>query len=400
MTILKQILASTKVRKTQKCFLERLCSLWLAIPGRINFTNLARYGSLNERSYRHWFAKPLAFIELNAALVSYLQERGQVSSSHLVLGIDASFIRKAGKASPEVAKFWDGTCNKASSGLELSCCSLIDVESKQAFSLAAKQTPALLGEGRSRIDAYAEHLKTVLAAVPADLAKQLKYVVGDGYYTKQGFVREVREQDKHFVGKLRGDADLKYLYDGPRTTKPGRPRLYDGKVDFKDFSSWQCLSQSEHEKVYCLNLYSPSLKQCIRVVALVSAKGHQLFFSTDLEHAALDILASYRARFQMEFPFRDAKQFAGLQHCQSRQPQAIHFHWNMALFMVNLVKAEQLQKYQGESPAFSFSMEDAKRRAYNEFFADRIIRLLPFDLTRPKFFQLIQDALSIGVKAA
>jgi len=399
MTILKQILASTKIRKTQKGFLEGLCSLWLAIPGRINFKNLARYGKLSEKSYRNWFAKALDFVELNAALVSYLQEHCLIAKE-LVLGIDASFIRKSGKASPGLGKFWDGTGQKACSGLELSCCSLIDVESKQAFSLAAKQTPAALSEGRSRIDAYAEQLKTVLAAVPADLAKQLKYVVGDGYYAKQGFVREVREQARHFVGKLRCDANLKYLYDGPGTAKPGRPRLYDGKVDFKDFSRWQCISQSEHEKVFCLNLYSPSLKQRIRVVALVRAKRHQLFFSTDLEQAALDILTIYRARFQMEFPFRDAKQFAGLQHCQSRQPQAIHFHWNMALFMVNLVKAEQRQKHQGQEHSFRFSMEDAKRRAYNAFFAETIIRFLPFDLSRPKFLQLIQDALSIGVKAA
>lgn len=101
----------------------------------------------------------------------------------------------------------------------------------------------------------------------------------------------------------------------------------------------------------------------------------------------------------MEFPFRDAKQFAGLQHCQSRQPKAIRFHWNMALFVVNLAKAQQLTQHQADH-SFAFSMEDAKRRAYNEFFADRIIRFLPSDLSRPKFFRLIQDALSIGVKAA
>lgn len=398
MTILKQVLASTKVRTTQARFLIVLSSLWLAIPGRINFKNLERYGSLTEKSYRNWFAKPLSFVELNAALVSHLQE--QLSASQFVLGIDASFIRKAGKATPELAKFWDSQRQKACSGLELSCCSLIDVTSKQAFSLEAKQTPALLSEGRSRIDAYAEHMLTVLNALPSALAEQLRYVVGDAYYAKQRFVAQVREQDKHFVGKLRCDADLKYLYDGPRTGKPGRPRIYDGKVDFKDFSRWQCVTRTERATLYCCNLYSPSLKRRIRVVAIVTAKGHQLFFSTDLEQAALEILAIYRARFQMEFPLRDAKQFAGLQHCQSRQPQALHFHWNMALFVVNIAKAQQLSQHEGDPHTFSFSMEDAKRRAYNEFFAETIIRFLPFNLTRPKFFQLIQDALTIGVKAA
>jgi len=398
MTILRQVLSNSGLRKTQERFLESLCYLWLAIPGRINFKNLERYGNLSEKTYRNWFAKPLSFINLNVAVILQLQE--QLSAGQLVLGIDASFISKSGKASPEVAKFWNGQRQKACSGHELSCCSLIDVERKQAFSLAGFVTPAALNKGRSRLDAYAEHMQTVLNGLPKALAEQVHYVVGDGYYAKQGFVARVREQNKHFVGKLRCDANLKYLYDGPRTGKPGRPRLYNGKVDFKDFSKWQCLTQTEHGTLYCCNLYSPSLKQRIRVVAMVRAKGPQLFFSTDLEQTALAILAIYRARFQMEFPFRDAKQFAGLQHCQSRQTQAIRFHWNMALFVVNLAKAEQLEKHRGQVHSFRFSMEDAKRRAYNEFFAETIIRFLPLDLTSPKFFQLIEDALTIGVKAA
>ena len=395
MTILSQVLRTTTLRKTQKRFFETLVYLWLAIPGRINFKNLARYGELSEKSYRNWFAKPLSFIELNAAVIMQLEAQ---SVGRFVLGIDASFIRKSGKASPELAKFWDGTRQRTCSGLELSCCSLIELEHKQAFSLEGFMTPAE-PEG-NRIDAYAQHVETVLRTLPANLAKQLHYVVGDAYYTKQSFITKIRQQHRHFVGKLRRDANLKYLYDGPRTGKPGRPRLYDGKVDFKDFSKWQCMTQIENATLYYCNLYAPSLKQRIRVIAIVRAKGYQLFFSTDLEQDALDILAIYRARFQMEFPFRDAKQFAGLQHCQSRQPRTILFHWNMALFMVNLVKAEQLLNHQGHLHSFRFSIEDAKRRAYNQFFAESIIRFLPFDLTRPKFFQLIHDALSIGVKAA
>lgn len=103
MTILSQVLSSSGLRKTQKHFVETLCYLWLAVPGRITFKNLERYGALSEKSYRNWFAKPLSFIALNAAVVLHLQE--QLSAGQLVLGIDASFIRKSGKASPELAKY-------------------------------------------------------------------------------------------------------------------------------------------------------------------------------------------------------------------------------------------------------------------------------------------------------
>ncbi|OLV15378.1 hypothetical protein BOO71_0000745 [Deinococcus marmoris] len=100
----------------------------------------------------------------------------------------------------------------------------------------------------------------------------------------------------------------------------------------------------------------------------------------------------------MEFPFRDGKQFAGLGDCQSRQAQALHFHWNMALHSVSVARASQLMN-QRAGPLV-FSMEDEKRRAYNEFFADRILSLLPGDLTCEKFAPQIADLLLLGVKAA
>ena len=68
------------------------------------------------------------------------------------------------------------------------------------------------------------------------LNEHIGYVVGDAYYTKKGFVDAVVKLEKHFVGKLRRDANLKYLYQGKPTGKAGRPRQFEGKVDFKDFS--------------------------------------------------------------------------------------------------------------------------------------------------------------------
>ena len=66
---------------------------------------------------------------------------------------------------------------------------------------------------------------------------------------------------------------------------------------------------------------------------------------------AATIIALYRARSRVEFPFRDGKrpsvlmgavlakkQFAGLSECQSRQVEALHFHWNMALMAVSAAR--------------------------------------------------------------
>ncbi len=47
-----------------------------------------------------------------------------------------------------------------------------------------------------------------------------------------------------------------------------------------------------------------------------------------------------------------------------------------------------------------FSMEDEKRHAYNEFFAERILSILTQEQTWQKCEDLLADLLSLGVKAA
>ena len=46
-----------------------------------------------------------------------------------------------------------------------------------------------------------------------------------------------------------------------------------------------------------------------------------LLFSTDIEQDPKEIYQFYKLRFQVEFIFRDAKQFTGLADCQARDGQ-------------------------------------------------------------------------------
>ena len=91
--------------------------------------------------------------------------------------------------------------------------------------------------------------------------------------------------------------------------------------------------------VYTVIAYSVSLKRQVRVVAVVwpgsRSSRTEVLNSTSITMTAATIIALYRALFLMEFPFRDSKQFAGLSECQSRQVEALHFHWNMAMMAVS-----------------------------------------------------------------
>ena len=90
-------------------------------------------------------------------------------------------------------------------------------------------------------------------------------------------------------------------------------------------------------------------------------------------------------------------QFAGLSECQSRQVEALHFHWNMALMAVSAARLGQL--HDQRAGPLVFSMEDEKRRAYNEFFAARILSILTLEQTDQKREDLLADLLLLGVKA-
>lgn len=407
MAILERVLNEVGIRKAQRLFLLMLVRLWLVIPGRINYANLVRFSGKNEKTFRNWFRKPLNFVAVNSCLVMMAQQAGHLSTT-LGIALDSSHISKSGKHTPGLGKYWSSKHGKAVMGLEVSCCAVIDSIGQYALPLAALQTASDLAAGESRLDQYVHQLEAVLDTLPARLQADIGYVVGDAYYTKKPFVDAVIKADKHFIGKVRCDANLKYLYEGKPSGKPGRPKRFEGKVDFTDFSNWQLVSEEQSDTqtitTYTAVLFAVALKRNIRVVCvLMSFKGktiRHLFFSTDLDQSPHTILAFYQSRFQIEFCFRDAKQFSGLLDCQSRQPEAIHFHWNMAFLVVTLARLEQLARHPASLDTFVFSLEDMKRRAYNEFFAEKIFTFLPFRQTFDNFKERLGSLLNLGVKAA
>jgi len=87
-------------------------------------------------------------------------------------------------------------------------------------------------------------------------------------------------------------------------------------------------------------------------------KEVRIYLSTDTSLTAAEILCRYTYRFQQEFIFRDAKQFAGLEEGQGRSAEKIHFHTNMALTTVNLAKVSHyLDPKTSHRGAFSMSAE-------------------------------------------
>jgi hypothetical protein len=107
------------------------------------------------------------------------------------------------------------------------------------------------------------------------------------------------------IGKLRLDANMRYLYTGSQKPKGAR-RKYDGKVDLTDLTHFTLVETLEpHRKLYTAVVWHVSLKCKIRLTLLVNTDnpakpGFFLLFSTDIALDAQKILEYYHSRFQIE----------------------------------------------------------------------------------------------------
>ena len=146
-----------------------------------------------------------------------------------------------------------------------------------------------------------------------------------------------------------------------------------------------------------------SLKRTIRVVVVCKRQGSKLLtavlFSTDTTLSAEAIYRYYTARFQIEFLFRDAKQFLGLTDFQTRSEARIDFHVNASLTALNFLKLEDRQQApDGDNHVISIA--SWKARKFNEHQLDRIISTLGFDLSSIKLHPHYEDLINYGAIAA
>ena len=374
MRLLQSILPTLRhTQKPQQQFLAHLLGLLLMLPGHATFRNLSRYSAYHERTFARWYTRDFDFVSLNKAAIIRV-----ISPTHQqALVIDASFVPKSGKKTYGLDRFWNGSHSRTEKGLEISVLAWLDITDNCAYCLSVEQTPST-GEApepeTTRIDVYLDQLTRV---VSAQQLSHLRYVITDGYYSKQKFLGGVRALGLEQIGKLRIDANLRYLYQGPHRPAPGRPKTYDGKVNWDDLARFETVETDDDNIVLYHQVLNHVQFQCnLRVVLVVDTKHHRraVLFSTDVDLDALTLYRHYKARFQIEFLFRDAKQFTGLTDCQARSHAKLNFHFNASLSAVTLAKLEARQQH-GEA-ASAFSMASLKRRAFNQHLIERIVQPL------------------------
>ncbi len=385
--------SATKLTKSFKSFIVETFILYLVIPGRINFLQLGRYGDSCEGRFRRNYSADFDWLSYNLSI-----SRKILTGDRKAIAIDPSFITKSGKQTPWVGYFWSGCAGAVKRGLEILGIGLIDVDNKDCLSLQAIQTPdstTLESRDKTLMDWYVavlERFKDKLLAVTS-------YMVADAYFSKSNFVLKLQGMGFHLVSRLRDDAVLFYPTLDQPTGKRGRPKQYDGRIQMEhpDWSRMQKMDITlDQGELYSMVAYCRALKQLVRLVIWFSKdkKKWKLYFSTNCSMSGKDVIEYYRTRFQIEFCFRDAKQFTGLNHCQARDVDKLSFHFNASLTCVNQAKA--LTKEMG----IPFSMTSIKTMMHNAFMLQRFIRVSGIRPNKILNDKLIKELIEFAAVAA
>ena len=375
--------------KVRQRILEHLLPLFLMLPRRINFTEMAKWGDCGETTYHNWFKKDLDLVNFNRQLID-----AHGSGQHFVI-FDPSFLSKSGHKTPNTSRFWSGGAGMVKYGLEIGNFAVADLEQHTAYHLSGTFTPSaktLKDNNENLITHYVAQVKNNLNHIQ----HFGNLLVADGYFGVSTFVRPVTAMGIDFISCLKSNVALFYVPKpiiGPRLR--GRPATKDGKIDWKNIDNERLpIVEQDNEKIVrSAKVYVKCLKKAVLLVAVDYLKEdgtlqtRKLYFSTRVDFDYTFVLARYHCRYQIEFLFRDAKQYTGLMHCQSTNETKLHNHINLSLTAVSVAKAVHWQKDQ------PFSMKDIKSYYHNLKMVELISEALGLDFNSIKNNPKIVDLL-------
>ena len=211
----------------------------------------------------------------------------------------------------------------------------------------------------------------------------LKYGVLDGHFGNYPSAFMVRQTNLHLISKLRSTAALYPAFEGEHSGRGPKPK-YGSKIDVRKMDAEYLKKTSSEDNlrtdIYQGKFYNKEFAFALNVVIILKtnldthAQAHVILFSTDLEQTYEKIIKFYSLRFQIEFNFRDAKQYWGLEDFMNVKETAVTNAANLSFFMVNFSYA-LLQPFRQQNP--DYSILDLKSHYRGCRYASETIKMLP-----------------------
>jgi putative transposase len=230
----------------------------------------------------------------------------------------------------------------------------------------------------------------------------LTYLVLDGHFGNHNALHMAQQCHVQLISKLRSDAALYVPYEGLYAGR-GPHRKYGSKLDYRSIPATYLkvttVDGPIQTRIYQAQLLHKEFAQALNVVIIVKtnlhthATAHVILFSSDLELPCDQLKDYYCLRFQIEFNFRDAKQYWGLEDFMNVTETAVSNAAHLSFFMVN-VSSRLLRDFRQSDPACS--LLDLKARFRADKYVTETRQMLPKKPEPVLLAQIFNKVASIG----
>ena len=341
---LSQCLDKTTLRQ-----LGYIVAAMLAMTGRVTMLGISRWTEKggSYRTIQRFFYSSIGWAKVNWIFIRHhLLDRQDT----ILLGGDESVATKSGKKSYGLDRFFSSLYGKPVPGLSFFSLSLISVKQRKSKpdltalhlkdptaqppqNTKVKKQTGIRGRPKGsqnknrrevELTPYLRQIQTMLKSLLQLFGIELVpvYCVLDGAFGNNNALQMVRQCSLHLISKLRYDAALYFPYDGPQK-KRGARKKYGDKLDYNHIPQ-RYLKESKIDEglqtdIYQMQMWHKRFPDLLNIVVIVKtnlktqARAHVVLFSSDLTLVYDKLIDYYRLRFPIEFNFRDAKQFWGLE---------------------------------------------------------------------------------------
>lgn len=416
--------------------LSQIINAMLRMSGRVTMLGMSRWSDKggSYRSIQRFFYTVIPWTALFWTFFrTYLFNPEDI---YLLAG-DESVVTKAGHETHGLDRFFSSLYGRTIPSIAFFTLSVVSTQERQSYPLmieqrvrsdaekaqakskskqkASKKKTSKRQAGRpkgsknkdkSLIDLSAElvFIQTMIQKV-LSLMKDflpLTYLVLDGHFGHNNALHMTQQYGLHLISKLRHDAALYFPYEGTYSGR-GRPRKYGKKVDYanlpKQYLKHGSLEDDIQTHIYQATLLHKHFLQALNVVLIVKVnlktgkRSQVILFSSDLDLAYDLLIDYYSLRFQIEFNFRDAKQYWGLEDFMNITETAVRNAANLSLFMVN-VATVLLRDFR--QPASQASILDLKAHFRGCKYVTETLKLLP-QMPEPILMQhIFQSVATLG----
>ncbi len=366
------VLTVTTIRQ-----LSRIIFAVSAMTGRVTMLGISRWAGpgTSYRTVQRWFYTAIPWGQV---FVRFFRQHLFHSGEVYILAGDEVVVTKAGKQTFGLDRFFSSILQKPVPSVAFFALSLVSTTEREAFPLSleqvirteaekaarkakaqAKQAPSpkrkpgrpkgSQNKNRAEVTLTPElqHIQAMMQALLRLLTGwlALTYLVLDGHFGNNHALQMTRQCGLHLISKLRADSALYFPYAGSQAQR-GPHRKYGKKVDYhhipERYLKRVTVEKGVKTQVYQAQLLHTAFSQPLSAVIIVKTNlhtqrwAHVLLFSSDLELAWDKLIDYYSLRFQIEFNFRDAKQYWGLEDFMNVTETAVTNAANLSLFMVNV----------------------------------------------------------------